>query len=350
MQAMHHMADEFMVTINSALVIPGPASAHFPYHRHVSAPERVVPSTPLVESSGDAIVGELENQHADRADGVEFAEDIKDGVENVREDKFAFENPCSAGVDSHVVDVASENIGAQLASDCAAFAKIDDADAIDVPAEWQNKTTVMVRNVSYKCNLAVLQRTVCEAGFDRAFDYICLPTGGHSSTSKGYAFINFVDAPTAYRFKCVFDSSSMGLARKGMSLNVRPANLQGYQENGTHNPVLHLRRNRQPASRASKPLPETVRAYPPLLESCETPRCCKYCKQFGIKTSDKFCRWCGSSTEQITARPRLEELRCCDNCLTFGDQYQMYCPWCGNALRVCSVLFKRQSAGNEACW
>eukprot|EP00928_Gymnodinium_smaydae_P090736 TRINITY_DN7448_c0_g3_i1.p1 TRINITY_DN7448_c0_g3~~TRINITY_DN7448_c0_g3_i1.p1 ORF type:complete len:356 (+),score=18.53 TRINITY_DN7448_c0_g3_i1:238-1305(+) len=354
---MPQMGDEFLVSIRNEVVnVHGPESAHFPYHRHVSAPTRAVPSTPLLASFDESIEGESQHQHVDRLNGLNIAGYFEDGVEKVREDLLAFGHAGSVGVNSHIVDAFGMYGGAHFASDCAVSYNVDDANAGNVPDEWHGKTTVMVRNISYKCTLAVFRRTICEAGFDRAFDYMHVPTDRNTSTSKGYAFINFVDAPTAYRFKLVFDSSSMGIAGQNKVLDVRPANLQGYEKNVTHSDITHPKpdvfvcpsKSVHTASRTSKPLSDTVRAFPPPIESGEAPPVCSQCKVFGIETSDKFCRWCGSAMEQSAPRPRLEELPFCSQCQVFGIQHQMYCQWCGDALQVSSGS-ELQSARNKAC-
>eukprot|EP00928_Gymnodinium_smaydae_P069418 TRINITY_DN5289_c0_g5_i1.p1 TRINITY_DN5289_c0_g5~~TRINITY_DN5289_c0_g5_i1.p1 ORF type:complete len:328 (+),score=37.32 TRINITY_DN5289_c0_g5_i1:74-1057(+) len=109
------------------------------------------------------------------------------------------------------------------------------ADEGDVlPSEWQGKTSVMVRNISYKCTRAVFYNMLKRAGFEDSFDYLYLPVIAGRDTSKGYAFINFSDDATAYRFKVHFDGKKLDMPKANKLIEVIPAKLQGFSENESH--------------------------------------------------------------------------------------------------------------------
>eukprot|EP00928_Gymnodinium_smaydae_P039727 TRINITY_DN2706_c0_g1_i1.p1 TRINITY_DN2706_c0_g1~~TRINITY_DN2706_c0_g1_i1.p1 ORF type:complete len:332 (-),score=25.72 TRINITY_DN2706_c0_g1_i1:365-1360(-) len=103
-----------------------------------------------------------------------------------------------------------------------------------IPSEWQGKTSVMVRNISYKCSRAVFCRQLDKHGFENLYDYVYVPINVGRGTSKGYAFANFASDAVAYRFKALFDGRKMDVPGGLKPLQVIPANLQGYMENASH--------------------------------------------------------------------------------------------------------------------
>eukprot|EP00928_Gymnodinium_smaydae_P078502 TRINITY_DN6258_c0_g3_i1.p1 TRINITY_DN6258_c0_g3~~TRINITY_DN6258_c0_g3_i1.p1 ORF type:complete len:331 (+),score=24.78 TRINITY_DN6258_c0_g3_i1:66-995(+) len=104
----------------------------------------------------------------------------------------------------------------------------------DIPAEWHGKTSVMVRNISYKCTRTDIIEELNKSGFEKLFDYVYMPLNVRRGTGKGYAFVNFLDAYTAYRFKEHFDGLLMDVLGGVKRLEVIPANLQGYSQNISH--------------------------------------------------------------------------------------------------------------------
>eukprot|EP00928_Gymnodinium_smaydae_P079883 TRINITY_DN63714_c0_g1_i1.p1 TRINITY_DN63714_c0_g1~~TRINITY_DN63714_c0_g1_i1.p1 ORF type:complete len:369 (-),score=31.56 TRINITY_DN63714_c0_g1_i1:254-1360(-) len=96
---------------------------------------------------------------------------------------------------------------------------------------WHNKTSVMLRNVSWQCTEAVLRDVLHEAGFEGLFNYLYVPLYERTKTCKGYAYINFLDASTALRFRNMFHCSRSRRLSCEKRLRVVPANLQGYAEN-----------------------------------------------------------------------------------------------------------------------
>eukprot|EP00928_Gymnodinium_smaydae_P028502 TRINITY_DN21720_c0_g1_i1.p1 TRINITY_DN21720_c0_g1~~TRINITY_DN21720_c0_g1_i1.p1 ORF type:complete len:392 (+),score=56.07 TRINITY_DN21720_c0_g1_i1:65-1177(+) len=107
----------------------------------------------------------------------------------------------------------------------------DNIEILEVPPEWEGKTTAMIRNLSFKCNETMLRRALKKAGFKNLFDFIHMPIYRQRFTSKGYAFVNFKDPQTAYRFKVMFDSTIPDIPGSKKLLEVIPANIQGLQAN-----------------------------------------------------------------------------------------------------------------------
>eukprot|EP00928_Gymnodinium_smaydae_P022479 TRINITY_DN18865_c1_g2_i1.p1 TRINITY_DN18865_c1_g2~~TRINITY_DN18865_c1_g2_i1.p1 ORF type:complete len:412 (-),score=44.53 TRINITY_DN18865_c1_g2_i1:50-1285(-) len=100
-----------------------------------------------------------------------------------------------------------------------------------IPSEWEGKTTVMIKNIPYKSTEDMLRRELEKAGFERSFDLIHLPTNRASSTSKGYAFVNFVNSELAYSFKQMFDLKVLDMPGAKKGLEIIPARLQGLLAN-----------------------------------------------------------------------------------------------------------------------
>eukprot|EP00928_Gymnodinium_smaydae_P091066 TRINITY_DN74772_c0_g1_i1.p1 TRINITY_DN74772_c0_g1~~TRINITY_DN74772_c0_g1_i1.p1 ORF type:complete len:340 (-),score=10.24 TRINITY_DN74772_c0_g1_i1:188-1207(-) len=116
--------------------------------------------------------------------------------------------------------------------------------ASGVPDEWRGKTSVLVRNLSYMCTRKIFEEMLKE-GFDGLYDYLYVPMDVARSTSKGYAFVNFVDPPTAYRFHQVFHRSMPSIPGTLKLLDVIPSHLQGRAANVSHAKLTH-----QPAADA----------------------------------------------------------------------------------------------------
>eukprot|EP00928_Gymnodinium_smaydae_P023927 TRINITY_DN19545_c0_g1_i4.p1 TRINITY_DN19545_c0_g1~~TRINITY_DN19545_c0_g1_i4.p1 ORF type:complete len:340 (+),score=41.12 TRINITY_DN19545_c0_g1_i4:59-1078(+) len=146
-------------------------------------------------------------------------------------------------------EVPSQQDGLQELAD----QKHADGYSAATPIEWQGKTSVMVRHVSYKCTREMFRDELHKAGFDKLFDYLYLPVNMRRSTSKGYAFLNFADSASAYRFKECFDGRMMDVPGGVRPLEVIPANKQGYAEN-----FSHYIDKRNEISAAAKPSAESL--------------------------------------------------------------------------------------------
>eukprot|EP00928_Gymnodinium_smaydae_P055216 TRINITY_DN3880_c0_g1_i2.p1 TRINITY_DN3880_c0_g1~~TRINITY_DN3880_c0_g1_i2.p1 ORF type:complete len:312 (-),score=38.74 TRINITY_DN3880_c0_g1_i2:470-1405(-) len=191
---------------------------------------------------------------------------------------------------------------------------------VAVPSEWQGKSSVMVRNISYKCTRGMFRDELCKAGFEGLFDYVYVPVNVGRGTSKGYAFVNFVDAQTAFTFKQRFDGNRMDVPGGMKLLEVIPANLQGYAKNVSHyidkqNEVSATLKSRQVSlPRAadvrgewkangvaatgtfggSRKPSENVAVTSELNEKYAGPG--PYCPMCGkhVLSKARFCQWCGA--------------------------------------------------------
>eukprot|EP00928_Gymnodinium_smaydae_P011165 TRINITY_DN14152_c1_g2_i1.p1 TRINITY_DN14152_c1_g2~~TRINITY_DN14152_c1_g2_i1.p1 ORF type:complete len:301 (+),score=14.69 TRINITY_DN14152_c1_g2_i1:64-966(+) len=169
---------------------------------------------------------------------------------------------------------------------------------------WKGVTSVMVRNVSYKCTKAMFCDELNRAGFEGLFDYAYVPVNAGRGTSKGYAFANFVDARTAFKFKEQFHGRRMDMPGGTKLLEVIPANLQGYARN-----VSHYIDKQHEISRAARHVaPQVTRCE--AVQSRDTPQgsasnmsslnasesqtisCCHQCQNY-VLSKARFCQWCG---------------------------------------------------------
>eukprot|EP00928_Gymnodinium_smaydae_P022511 TRINITY_DN1887_c2_g1_i1.p1 TRINITY_DN1887_c2_g1~~TRINITY_DN1887_c2_g1_i1.p1 ORF type:complete len:336 (-),score=34.93 TRINITY_DN1887_c2_g1_i1:403-1410(-) len=184
----------------------------------------------------------------------------------------------------------------------------------DLPSEWQGKTSVMVRNVSYKCTRTMLCNEMNKAGFEEKFDYVYLPVDAARGTSKGYAFVNLMDDVTAYKFKEYFDGRRMDIpGGGGKRLEVIPSNLQGYSQNASHYvskqnelsvaakvPATTLRANavkpgkvdQSSVSPQSVSKAEAANAPSGSVDQAQMSKCRK-CNG-PVLAKARFCQWCGA--------------------------------------------------------
>eukprot|EP00928_Gymnodinium_smaydae_P037095 TRINITY_DN25810_c0_g1_i3.p1 TRINITY_DN25810_c0_g1~~TRINITY_DN25810_c0_g1_i3.p1 ORF type:complete len:590 (-),score=54.41 TRINITY_DN25810_c0_g1_i3:369-2138(-) len=115
---------------------------------------------------------------------------------------------------------------------CGSDMKGDDH---DFPSEWHGKTSVMVRNLSYKCTEKRFRAELLNAGLEGLYDHVHVPINFATHTCKGYAFVNFVDTRSAYTFYRMFDSTMPRIPGSKKLLQVQPSNLQGFEQNVSHN-------------------------------------------------------------------------------------------------------------------
>jgi len=113
------------------------------------------------------------------------------------------------------------------------------------PAQWQNTTTVMVRNIPNKYNRALLMEELDSAGFAQTYDFLYLPIDPETSANRGYAFINFGDPSVAWLVRLMYEGQKMGKFNSDKVVSVVPAALQGFEANHAH--YSSARVNRGPA-------------------------------------------------------------------------------------------------------
>lgn len=90
-------------------------------------------------------------------------------------------------------------------------------------------TTWMLSGIPSRITPDALEATVCMLGFAEAYDFIYMPV--FSSSNKGYAFINFLDAHIAVAFAQVFTNYVFAGTESSKICSVRPARLQGKRAN-----------------------------------------------------------------------------------------------------------------------
>eukprot|EP00929_Paragymnodinium_shiwhaense_P041903 TRINITY_DN2175_c0_g1_i1.p1 TRINITY_DN2175_c0_g1~~TRINITY_DN2175_c0_g1_i1.p1 ORF type:complete len:377 (+),score=61.60 TRINITY_DN2175_c0_g1_i1:81-1211(+) len=98
-------------------------------------------------------------------------------------------------------------------------------------SEWGETVTIMLRNLSDKYTRASLIQEIDAAGFEGLYDFFYLPIDPKKFTNPGYAFINFIDAESSWKFKCVFEGRQMHFSNAGKRGAVVAATLQGYEAN-----------------------------------------------------------------------------------------------------------------------
>eukprot|EP00928_Gymnodinium_smaydae_P022507 TRINITY_DN1887_c0_g2_i1.p1 TRINITY_DN1887_c0_g2~~TRINITY_DN1887_c0_g2_i1.p1 ORF type:complete len:305 (-),score=29.60 TRINITY_DN1887_c0_g2_i1:521-1435(-) len=168
---------------------------------------------------------------------------------------------------------------------------------LDIPSEWHGKTSVMVRNISYKCSRSMFCEALDKAGYKNMFDYVYVPINAGRGTSKGYAFANFVDDRTAYRFKQQFDGRKMDVPGAFKLLEIIPANLQGYSQNASHYITKQSELSTVPrndfdqSSHTNADCTHVVRSKSPEEESKSST--CHQCQR-QVLCRARFCQWCGS--------------------------------------------------------
>eukprot|EP00928_Gymnodinium_smaydae_P022508 TRINITY_DN1887_c0_g3_i1.p1 TRINITY_DN1887_c0_g3~~TRINITY_DN1887_c0_g3_i1.p1 ORF type:complete len:313 (-),score=51.89 TRINITY_DN1887_c0_g3_i1:537-1475(-) len=173
----------------------------------------------------------------------------------------------------------------------------------DIPIEWQGKTSVMVRNISYKCSRMMFCEALDKAGYKNLFNYVYVPINAGRGTSKGYAFANFLDDRTAYRFKEQFHGRKMDVPGSFKLLEIIPANLQGYSQNASHYIAKQSELSAASSSNPAQSLQVNAdcnvderssymrqRSKAPEEESTSSK--CRHC-QCQVLCRARFCQWCG---------------------------------------------------------
>merc|ERR1712211_117328 len=75
--------------------------------------------------------------------------------------------------------------------------------------EWTpTTTTVMMRNIQNEYTQVKLFEEICARGFAGSFDFFYLPMDFSTKKNKGYAFLNFLRAEIALRFRSEFSNTA----------------------------------------------------------------------------------------------------------------------------------------------
>eukprot|EP00928_Gymnodinium_smaydae_P086975 TRINITY_DN7134_c0_g2_i1.p1 TRINITY_DN7134_c0_g2~~TRINITY_DN7134_c0_g2_i1.p1 ORF type:complete len:294 (-),score=34.72 TRINITY_DN7134_c0_g2_i1:694-1575(-) len=184
---------------------------------------------------------------------------------------------------------------------------------LEVPSEWQGKTSVMVRHISYRCTRFLFCNQLDNSGFQDLYDYVYVPVNTVRGTSKGYAFVNFVDDCAAFKFKLRFDGRLMDAIPGGnRRVEVLPANLQGYAENSAHYISKQSEVSASPSAFPAKSSQISTKASEDdkrskIIHGDESPKqavdierskkqptrsICRHC-QGHVLAKARFCSWCG---------------------------------------------------------
>eukprot|EP00928_Gymnodinium_smaydae_P049296 TRINITY_DN33078_c0_g1_i1.p1 TRINITY_DN33078_c0_g1~~TRINITY_DN33078_c0_g1_i1.p1 ORF type:complete len:323 (+),score=12.71 TRINITY_DN33078_c0_g1_i1:56-970(+) len=278
-----------------------------PFPRQLSDP------TPRVKDSLPGFgVGHSQKKHAiDRTtSGSELSRastrcEELDDFSCVREERSADSITC-ASVTSF--DAFSARVQEQMLEEPAS------KKGFDIPSEWQGKTSVMIRNISYKCTRDMFCEELDKAGFQDLFDYVYVPVNAGRGTSKGYAFANFVDDRTAYRFKVRFDGRQMDMPGGVKRLVIIPANLQGFSENASHYitkqselsvaSMTHPAKSSQKCAKSIEGNGRRIAADTSTQRGDEAPTSpsenhsvtdsCRQCQR-RVFSRARFCQWCGTA-------------------------------------------------------
>ncbi|CAE7618384.1 ML1 [Symbiodinium sp. CCMP2592] len=87
---------------------------------------------------------------------------------------------------------------------CTALFK-EDSGELDPSEEPVPPTTIMMRNIPSEFSGYMLLQLLNKHGFKGSYDLVYLPMDYHNKVGFGYAFINFVDATQAERFRYAFE-------------------------------------------------------------------------------------------------------------------------------------------------
>lgn len=120
--------------------------------------------------------------------------------------------------------------------------------AANVPPEWADKHTVMMRNLPNKYTQFMLLEELNQSGFLGAYDFLYLPIDTETDANRGYAFVNFISPAHAWMFKTTFDGQKMQRFNSDKVVLVVPAALQGFEANYAHYSSARVSRG-DPAAR-----------------------------------------------------------------------------------------------------
>lgn len=122
-------------------------------------------------------------------------------------------------------------------------AKIDpEPTGQDVPPDWCQKTTVMLRNLPNKYSQQMLLEELNSSGFLGTFDFLYLPIDPETNANRGYCFINFTDPNYAWSLKLTYEGRKMGRFNSDKVVFVAPAALQGFEANYAHYSTARVNR------------------------------------------------------------------------------------------------------------
>eukprot|EP00929_Paragymnodinium_shiwhaense_P019911 TRINITY_DN13427_c0_g1_i1.p1 TRINITY_DN13427_c0_g1~~TRINITY_DN13427_c0_g1_i1.p1 ORF type:complete len:399 (+),score=108.12 TRINITY_DN13427_c0_g1_i1:177-1373(+) len=222
--------------------------------------------------------------------------------------------------------------------------KLSESDIGSPSKEWENVTTVMLCNLSAEYTQASLLEEIDTTGFADCYDFFYLPIDPVKKTNRGYAFINFVDPPQAWKFAKMYEGRQMNIFNVGKLATVMPAAVQGYLANHAHyanSRVIHGKKDARPLFFRDGNKPSSAANYG-LQRRRRT-------ATGGSLRGDKSPTMTPTSVLQSPKTPKLEglpmldkapmvaaalagvEMHSCGNC---GGQHKAnyrFCPFCGSS-------------------
>mmetsp|Transcript_33999 Transcript_33999/g.54267 ORF Transcript_33999/g.54267 Transcript_33999/m.54267 type:complete len:203 (+) Transcript_33999:64-672(+) len=108
----------------------------------------------------------------------------------------------------------------------------DNGEDSKAEAVWEENTqTVMMRNLPNKYSQRMLIDEIEDAGFSETYDFLYLPVDPESNANRGYAFLNFIEASNAKKFRDHYEGTQMKRFNSTKVVSVKPATLQGFDAN-----------------------------------------------------------------------------------------------------------------------
>jgi hypothetical protein len=136
-------------------------------------------------------------------------------------------------VDPHRHDGRMVMIGA-LAYPAPGYVMPSSTRTQNMPAEWANVCTVMMRNLPNRITEAQLISEIHGAGFRDTYDFMYMPLDSDTKVNRGYVFLNFTSPENAWKFRLHFEGRQISRFNSSKIVAVVPAALQGYNANQTN--------------------------------------------------------------------------------------------------------------------
>jgi len=118
--------------------------------------------------------------------------------------------------------------------------------------KWGECTTVMMRNLPCRYSQRRLMTEINGLGFQGRYDFFFLPMDPRSRANRGFAFINFEIPAVSDVFYDVFHGKRLQLFNSDKVISVRPADVQGFEENARY--YAHAVAARKTNSTNNRPL------------------------------------------------------------------------------------------------
>eukprot|EP00929_Paragymnodinium_shiwhaense_P003214 TRINITY_DN103640_c0_g1_i1.p1 TRINITY_DN103640_c0_g1~~TRINITY_DN103640_c0_g1_i1.p1 ORF type:complete len:278 (-),score=35.18 TRINITY_DN103640_c0_g1_i1:299-1045(-) len=132
-------------------------------------------------------------------------------------------------------------------------------------------TTLMIKNLPSRCQREEVMKVMDESGFEDLYDFFYLPSRAFERRQNfGYAFVNFVSAEDAQRFRALVHREGLKVREK--QLDVVSANVQGLANLESHFQGKLVSRTRAAPIFRSDLTEESVGNTPCLLSTAAPPQ------------------------------------------------------------------------------